>query len=154
LTDTPLRPAFMTFLGAFLFCSALVFVITLFVDLSGNSALGIITVMASAMPAGQVFFTRSDRLPTTGEKARFALFATGVSVLLSLLLLIGAMVYYQLPLNLASLAALFGVSGSDLSGLIPIVLAGAAALTFVVAFFAFGFGAKGAMKQRAKLAAK
>ena len=113
--------------------------------------------MAASIAAGQSFAKVADRVMTGGEKARFALAATAISLAVTAAFYIGLFAYYRVPFSMDNLAMMFtGDPGlaADLKNWLVIILAVATVLTWVVSWFFVGMGAKGAIKARDKLAAK
>ena len=149
-----LKPALLIFTAAFLAASVLVYLISLFVDLSNNSALGIIALMTAAIPAGSKFFTTNNRLPTKLERLRFAAMGSLIAIATSVLFLVAGFVYYGVPLSTDNLAVALGLPPSDIAMFLAIGLFIGALLGVVVLYFALNFGSKSAMKQAAKQATK
>ncbi|MBK6468149.1 MAG: hypothetical protein IPL38_07215 [Rhodobacter sp.] len=128
-----------------------------FPDFDLPSSTGMIIIMAASIAAGQSFAKVADRVMTGGEKARFALAATAISLAVTAAFYIGLFAYYRVPFSMDNLAMMFtGDPGlaADLKNWLVIILAVATVLTWVVSWFFVGMGAKGAIKARDKLAAK
>ena len=149
-----LKPALLIFTAAFLATSILVYVISLFIDLSNNSALGIIALMGAAVPAGSKFFTANSRLPTKGERLRFAVMGSLIAVATSALFVVAGFLYYGVPLSTDNLAVALGIPPGDMTAILLIGLSIGLVLSVLVLYFAFNLGSRGALKQAAKQATK
>lgn len=148
------RPALMLFLLAYLGCSAFVYVISLFIDLSNNSFMGIVALMAAALPAGQKFFASNTRLPTTSEKLQFSLYGSIISIIVSALIVVGTALYFGLPLSLDSIGAMVGMPTADVPMILTFALIAGLVLGTGLIYLFFGMGAKTALKQSQRPTAK
>jgi hypothetical protein len=137
------------FLGAYVVCILLIAAITYFLNFEAPSAIGMVALIASASPAGQTFVRTNNRAMTTGERARFALLATVASMLLSLLMILGALAASGLPLSVAGFGEMMGFPEMD-SGILSIILGVGIVVSWVVIYFALGFIGRSTLKQMAK----
>jgi hypothetical protein len=153
----PLMRALLAYCGMVVLAQIAIEVITSYVEMQ-SSAMGIIVIFAAAMGAGGVFATAAKRVPTRGEKFKFAVLATLAGMAIAYLALWGAFWWYSVPFNMDSVA--FGLAGGDmnmaldLKEMLPFVLAIAAVVNLLFAYLGLGMGAKQNAKQQAKLAAK
>ena len=83
MNTASLKPSLFTFTWAYAMCVAIIYAVNIFIELPSNSAMGIIAMMAATMPAGGKFFTTYERLPTKGERARFAVMGTAIAMAIS-----------------------------------------------------------------------
>ena len=120
------------------------------------SAMGLIIVMSSALGGGQVYATNVGRTLTMGEKSRFALGATAISLTLMVAVLYGIFAFAGEPVTFENLSILISGTPSDANEIrdwLWVFIAGIAALTFVLTWLAAAFGARSAIKARDKRAA-
>ena len=119
-----------------------------------SSSVGVVSLIAATMPAGQIFYKAAGRLPGRGEKLRFALLATVIGYVVNFVALAGLFSYYGIPLTLAGASAVFGIDLVREMNVLVIVLGVATLISILLTYLFFHLGAKGAQKQAAKLAAK
>ncbi|MGB4829379.1 MAG: ABZJ_00895 family protein [Paracoccaceae bacterium] len=121
------------------------------------SSMGLIILFSAALGGGGVFAKAADRAMTGGEKTRFALAATVISLSITAAFVYGMFAYAGVPVTFETLSVwLTGDIGAaaDMRNWLWAVIAGVGALTFVTAWFFVGLGARSAIKKRDKLAAK
>ncbi len=154
MTEASLKPSLFTFTWAYVLCSAIIYIANLLVTLPNNSAMGIVALMAATMPAGAKFFTTNERLPSKGERFRFAVIGTAITLSLSAAFAFGTFKYYGIPFTVESLAEAVDVRAADLQPILAAIIAVAIAAGMLVIYFAFNMGAKGGAKALAKQRAK
>ena len=154
MNTASLKPSLFTFTWAYAMCVAIIYAVNIFIELPSNSAMGIIAMMAATMPAGGKFFTIYERLPTKGERARFAVMGTAIAMAISAAFVFGTFQFYGLPFSLEALAEGLGIPAADLQPVLGIGLAVAVIAGLLVLYFAFNMGAKGGAKALAKQRAK
>lgn len=146
MTPASLKPALFTFTLAYVLCLVLIYAVNLVIELPSSSAMGIIAFMAATMPAGGKFFTSYDRLPTKGERFRFAVMGSAIAMAISASVIVGSFQFYGIPFSLAVLAEGLGVPAADLKPILGIGLGVAILVGLLVLYFAFNIGAKSAAK--------
>ena len=144
-----LRPLAI-FSGALLAVTAALVAISQIVDLPGGSALGVVTLIAATMPAGQSFYKANQRRATFGEKLTFALLATLIAAAMNLATLYAVMAYFQIPFTFANVMTLFQVPAQDQALFLNIVLIVGLGITFLGTYLMFWAAIRGAEKQAAK----
>jgi hypothetical protein len=154
MTAPSLKPALFTFTWAYLLCLVIIYLVNTFIELPSTNAMGIIAMMAATMPAGGKFFTTQNRLPTKGERARFAVMGTAVTVAIGAAFVFGTFQFYGVPFSLDALAEGLGIPAADLQPLLGIGIAVAILIGLLVLYFAFNMGAKAGAKALAKQQAK
>jgi nitrate reductase NapE component len=141
-------------LGIFAFALAAVmaalYAISQFVELPGGSAMGVVSLIAATMPAGQNFYKTELRRATLGEKLTFAVLATVIVAVLNIGALYGLMSYYGIPFTQANIMTLFDVPTQDQGLFLNIVLFGGLGIAFVGIYAMFWAAIRGAEKQAAK----
>jgi uncharacterized membrane protein len=145
-----LARSFLIFAGAYVLASAAVLLITSLLHFNPPSAMGIIILVAVTGPVMQAFVSAEGRTMTVRERLIFALGATLIALVLSLLILAAMLVYYGAPLSLESLKVMIGIN-EPINGML-FLLIGAVALIvpFLVIYFVSGFMGRNALKQRLK----
>jgi hypothetical protein len=133
------------FLIALFALQVLVIVITSIFEFDAGSAMGIIVMFVSTQWPMSVFVNQYSRMPTKGERARFAIYCAFAGLVLSLALI------YVLGLIFGQnvLSVLFAEArASGMSA--PLVIGGILLIGFavgwLVVYFASGFSAKQAIK--------
>jgi hypothetical protein len=154
MTPASLKPSLFTFTWAYVLCIALIYAVNMVIELPNSSAMGIIAMMAATMPAGGKFFTTYDRLPTKGERFRFAVMGTAITLAISAVFVFGTFQFYGVPFSLDALAEGLGIPAADLQPILGIGIAVAIVAGLLVLYFAFNMGAKGGAKALAKQRAK
>ena len=86
---TSLTPYVMRFTLVFVAMSAAALFITTWFQISGNTGLSIGILIASAIAAGQKFIADNNRVLQGSEKLRMAFYSMLVSLIVSLVLLLG-----------------------------------------------------------------
>ena len=119
-----------------------------------SSSVGVVSLIAATMPAGQIFYKAANRLPSRGEKLRFSVCAAVIGYIVNFAALAGLFTYYGIPLTLAGASAVFGVDLVREVKVLAIVLGVATLISVLLTYLFFHLGAKSAQKQAAKLAAK
>jgi hypothetical protein len=136
------------FIGAYVLCSAIIFAITTLLNFDVPSSMGIITLIASTAPVVQSFVKREQRLPSKGERARFALLATTASLALSALAVLAMLSVYSVGPMEALQTLGIPLWGAALLAVIAILV------SWLVLYFFTGFMSKQALKQIEKAKAK
>jgi hypothetical protein len=120
-------------------------------------SIGIVFLIVAAMAAGGVFATATKRRMVAGEKFRFAILATLLSLLLTVAVLWGVLAYVGLPFTLQNVILVATgemAAPGEIISILPIILGVAVLVTLLVCFFGVGFGASNQIKQAERLAAK
>jgi hypothetical protein len=128
-----------------------------FPDLPLPSSLGVVMAMVAAMSAGQSHVRQTDRRPTGGEKLIFGLLATAVVAALSLALVWGIFRFHAIPLTLENVAIAATGDARAAADVAPYLTVGAVIVGLVTLFmcwFGFSMGARSAIKQQERAAAK
>jgi ABC-type Na+ efflux pump permease subunit len=149
-----LKPSLFTFTWAYALCVAIIYAVNIFITLPNSSAMGIIAMMAATMPAGGKFFTTFERLPTKGERFRFAVLGTAITLAISAAFVFGTFQFYGVPFSLDALAEGLEIPAADIKPILGIGLAVAIFAGLLVLYFAFNMGAKGGAKALANQRAK
>jgi hypothetical protein len=147
--------AFLGFL--ILFQAALAGIGYFFPDFEEPKSMGLIILMVSAMSSGQIFVRDSGRALTSGEKLKFAVLGTIISLALSIGLAWATFAYFGIPFTPSTVyLALIGQNPSPGDLQMFVLVGGGVAIiaSILICYFAAGFGAKTQLKQMAKLAAK
>lgn len=149
-----LKSSLFTFTWAYVLCLALVFAVTMFIELPNNSAMGIVAMMAATMPARGKFFTTYGRLPTKSERFRFAVIGMAITLALSAVFVFSTFQFYGMPFSLDTLALGLGLPAEDIKPILGIAVAVAIVVGLIVLYFAFNMGAKSGARVLAKQRAK
>lgn len=154
MTAASLKPSLFTFAWVYTMCVATIYLVNIFVTLPNTSAMGIIAMLAASMPAGGKFTTTFDRLPTKGERFRFAILGTAITLAIAAIFVVGTFQFYGVPFSFDALAAGLDVPAADLKPILGIGIAVAILAGLLVLYVAFNMGAKGAAKALQKQRAK
>jgi hypothetical protein len=128
-----------------------------FPQLEMPGSIGIVFLMVAAMSAGTTFATATGRRMTSGEKLRFAVLATVLSLLLTVAVLWGSLAYVGLPFTLQNVTLVATgemVAPGEMGQFLPIIIGVSVVVSLLICFFAVGFGARNQVKQAERLAAK
>jgi hypothetical protein len=156
-TSASLGKPLLTFCGILIAGQIMVGLVASFVDLGSNSGPGIAVAMAAAVGAGGVFGNSAKRAMTSGEKVRFAALATVASLLIAAIGVVALFAVYRVPMTLENILLMLGGGADDAAefqSIMPIIGAVVVLLTMLITYFGVGFGAKSALRQAEKAAAK
>jgi hypothetical protein len=148
-----LMPYVLQLLGVFLLGSIIVTAFSLLTGIEIPNAMGIILMMAALSPVASSFTKKTERVMTTGERAKFAVLGTIATLLLSLVLLFVMLAISGVPMSVNGLSQAFGV-GSDFLLFALIVLAVSLIVSWLVIYFGMGAACRMMMKQLEKAKSK
>jgi len=158
ITAVPLGKMLAVFIGMLIAGNALVVGIEYVLpDLTMPSSMGMVFVMVGAMQAGQTAARSTGRRLTAGEKATFAVAATAASIALSVALLWGIFTWFSVPFSLENVVLVMTgdtVPYAEIMEFLPWIGLFVVVLSFVLCYFAVGWGARTLLKQQERLAAK
>lgn len=144
-----LGPYLRTYGLSFAFCSALVAVIVSSLSIE-NSAMGIICVIAAASGPAQQFALNNRRVMARPERARFSLYGTLISIVITALLFAVAMLIFVGWENIpAAIDQARAMAGNE-TYMLPLIDALTFLINFVILYFIIGIFGKLTLKQQAK----
>jgi hypothetical protein len=141
-----MMPYALKFAGFTVLLSLLVVFITELLKFDVPSSMGIITLIAAAVPVAQSFVSKNSRVMSKGERLSFATLGSIFSLLASLVLFAGFMKFSGVELSTTTLNEIFGTPEIPW-GILAAILAFALVISWLVLYFSMGWMCKGAMKR-------